>query len=52
MTGSLAVKNLSVRYGTPQGHIHALRHVDMHAEPGEATVVEALSMRVYVLDRP
>jgi len=35
MTGSLAVNNLSVRYGTGHGHIHALRHVDMHAAPGE-----------------
>ena len=25
---------------------------NLHAEPGEATVVEALSMQVYVLDQP
>ena len=35
MTGSLAARDLSVRYATPQGSVHALRHVDMDARPGE-----------------
>jgi oligopeptide/dipeptide ABC transporter ATP-binding protein len=35
MTDTLAVENLSVRYGTPHGHVHALRHVDLEARPGE-----------------
>ncbi len=35
MTGSLAARNLSVRYETPQGSVHALRHVDIDALPGE-----------------
>jgi len=35
MTGSLAASNLSVRYETPYGSVHALRHVDIEAYPGE-----------------
>ncbi|MFC3321867.1 ABC transporter ATP-binding protein [Mesorhizobium cantuariense] len=35
MTGSLAASNLSVRYETPHGSVHALRHVDIEAHPGE-----------------
>src|SRR5262245_13698278 len=35
MTGLLAARDLSVRYETPQGSVHALRHVDMDARPGE-----------------
>ena len=35
MTGSLAARDLSVRYETPQGSVHALRHVDLEASPGE-----------------
>ncbi len=35
MTASLAVENLSVRYRTPHGSVHALRHVNMEARPGE-----------------
>ena len=35
MTGSLAARDLSVRYETPQGSVHALRHVDIEASPGE-----------------
>lgn len=35
MMGSLAVSDLSVRYETPQGDVHALRHVDIEAHPGE-----------------
>jgi peptide/nickel transport system ATP-binding protein len=35
MTGSLAARDLSVRYETPQGNVHALRHVDVDAQPGE-----------------
>ena len=35
MTGSLAASDLSVRYETPHGAVHALRHVDIEAHPGE-----------------
>jgi oligopeptide/dipeptide ABC transporter ATP-binding protein len=35
MTGSLAACDLSVRYETPHGAVHALRHVDIEAHPGE-----------------
>ncbi len=35
MTGTLSARDLSVRYLTPQGEIHALRHVDIQAKPGE-----------------
>jgi len=35
MTGSLAAIDLSVRYETPHGAVHALRHVDIEAHPGE-----------------
>ncbi|WP_054311617.1 ABC transporter ATP-binding protein [Mesorhizobium sp. 1M-11] len=35
MSGSLAASNLSVRYETPGGSVHALRHVDIEAHPGE-----------------
>ncbi|MHA6642470.1 ABC transporter ATP-binding protein [Mesorhizobium sp. A623] len=35
MTGSLAARDLSVRYVTPHGSVHALRHVDIEAHPGE-----------------
>ncbi|MBZ9711531.1 ABC transporter ATP-binding protein [Mesorhizobium sp. B3-2-1] len=35
MTGSLAANDLSVRYETPHGSVHALRHVDIEAHPGE-----------------
>ncbi|MDH6232187.1 peptide/nickel transport system ATP-binding protein [Mesorhizobium soli] len=35
MTGSLAASDLSVRYETPHGNVHALRHVDIEAHPGE-----------------
>ena len=35
MTGSLAASDLSVRYDTPHGSVHALRHVDIEAHPGE-----------------
>jgi oligopeptide/dipeptide ABC transporter ATP-binding protein len=35
MSGILAMRNLSVRYGTPQGDVHALRRVDLDARPGE-----------------
>jgi len=35
MTGSLFARNLSVSYRTPQGSVHALRNVDIAAEPGE-----------------
>lgn len=35
MTGSLAASDLSVRYETPHGSVHALRHVDIEAHPGE-----------------
>lgn len=35
MTGSLAASDLSVRYETPHGSVHALRHVDIQAHPGE-----------------
>ena len=35
MTGSLAASDLSVRYETPHGAVHALRHVDIEAQPGE-----------------
>ncbi|SFP88625.1 peptide/nickel transport system ATP-binding protein [Mesorhizobium sp. NFR06] len=35
MTGSLAASDLSVRYETPHGTVHALRHVDIEAHPGE-----------------
>jgi peptide/nickel transport system ATP-binding protein len=35
MTASLAARDLSVRYETPQGSVHALRHVDLSASPGE-----------------
>lgn len=36
MTDTLAVRNLSVRYETPQGSVHAVRHVGLDARPGEA----------------
>ena len=35
MSGSLAASDLSVRYETPHGAVHALRHVDIEAHPGE-----------------
>ncbi|MFB9983615.1 ABC transporter ATP-binding protein [Mesorhizobium kowhaii] len=35
MSGSLAASDLSVRYETPHGSVHALRHVDIEAHPGE-----------------
>ncbi|MDG4874063.1 ABC transporter ATP-binding protein [Mesorhizobium sp. WSM4935] len=35
MSGSLAASGLSVRYETPHGSVHALRHVDIEAHPGE-----------------
>ena len=35
MTGSLSARDLSVRYETPHGAVHALRHVDIEAHPGE-----------------
>ena len=35
MTGSLTVRDLSVRYVTPHGSVAALRHVDLEAHPGE-----------------
>jgi oligopeptide/dipeptide ABC transporter ATP-binding protein len=35
MTGSLRVRELSVRYVTPHGSVAALRHVDLEAHPGE-----------------
>ncbi|MBS3650243.1 ABC transporter ATP-binding protein [Pseudaminobacter sp. 19-2017] len=35
MSASLAVRDLSVRYQTPRGEVHALRHVDLDAEPGQ-----------------
>jgi peptide/nickel transport system ATP-binding protein len=35
MTGSLSAIDLSVRYETPRGVVHALRHVDIEAHPGE-----------------
>jgi oligopeptide/dipeptide ABC transporter ATP-binding protein len=35
MTGSLSVRELSVRYVTPHGSVAALRHVDLEAHPGE-----------------
>ncbi|WP_442579662.1 ABC transporter ATP-binding protein [Mesorhizobium sp. ASY16-5R] len=35
MTASLAARDLSVRYHTPNGDVHALRHVDIAASPGE-----------------
>lgn len=35
MTGSLSAIDLSVRYETPHGAVHALRHVDIEAHPGE-----------------
>jgi oligopeptide/dipeptide ABC transporter ATP-binding protein len=35
MTGSLAATGLSVRYEAPRGSVHALRQVDISAEPGE-----------------
>ncbi|QND65961.1 ABC transporter ATP-binding protein [Mesorhizobium loti] len=35
MTGSLSAVDLSVRYETPHGAVHALRHVDIEAHPGE-----------------
>jgi peptide/nickel transport system ATP-binding protein len=35
MTGALTVRDLSVRYQTPHGSVHALRHVDISASPGE-----------------
>ena len=35
MSGALAVRDLSVRYETAQGAVHALRHVDIEASPGE-----------------
>ncbi|AZO42154.1 ABC transporter ATP-binding protein [Mesorhizobium sp. M7D.F.Ca.US.005.01.1.1] len=35
MTGSLSAIDLSVRYETPHGVVHALRHVDIEAHPGE-----------------
>jgi oligopeptide/dipeptide ABC transporter ATP-binding protein len=35
VSGSLAARDLSVRYETPHGSVHALRHVDIEAHPGE-----------------
>ncbi|PZV35504.1 ABC transporter ATP-binding protein [Mesorhizobium kowhaii] len=35
MSGSLTASDLSVRYETPHGSVHALRHVDIEAHPGE-----------------
>ncbi|CDX51411.1 oligopeptide transporter subunit; ATP-binding component of ABC superfamily [Mesorhizobium plurifarium] len=35
MSGALAASGLSVRYETPHGSVHALRHVDIEAHPGE-----------------
>ncbi|CCV12204.1 ABC transporter ATP-binding protein [Mesorhizobium sp. STM 4661] len=35
MTGALAARDLSVRYETQHGSVHALRHVDIEAHPGE-----------------
>ncbi|MBA1140662.1 ABC transporter ATP-binding protein [Mesorhizobium neociceri] len=35
MSGSLAARDLSVRYETPHGSVYALRHVDIEAHPGE-----------------
>jgi oligopeptide/dipeptide ABC transporter ATP-binding protein len=35
MSSSLAASDLSVRYETPHGAVHALRHVDIEAHPGE-----------------
>lgn len=35
MSGSLSATGLSVRYETPHGAVHALRHVDIEAHPGE-----------------
>ncbi|BCM17281.1 ABC transporter ATP-binding protein [Mesorhizobium sp. J8] len=35
MSGSLVASGLSVCYETPQGSVHALRHVDIEAHPGE-----------------
>ncbi|PSJ52707.1 ABC transporter ATP-binding protein [Pseudaminobacter soli (ex Li et al. 2025)] len=35
MTGSLAARDLSVRYETLHGSVQALRHVDIEAHPGE-----------------
>jgi peptide/nickel transport system ATP-binding protein len=35
MNGSLAVHDLSVRYQTPFGSVHALRHIDIEAHAGE-----------------
>jgi oligopeptide/dipeptide ABC transporter ATP-binding protein len=35
MSASLTVRDLSVRYQTPRGEVHALRHVDLDAEPGQ-----------------
>ena len=35
MTGSLTASDLSVRYETPHGSVHALRHVDIEAHSGE-----------------
>ncbi|MBZ9764265.1 ABC transporter ATP-binding protein [Mesorhizobium sp. CA8] len=35
MSGTLAASGLSVRYETPHGSVHALRHVDIEAHPGE-----------------
>ena len=34
MSGALQARDLSVRYETPQGSVHALRHVDLEAQPG------------------
>jgi len=35
MSASLAARDLSVRYVTPHGAVHALRHVDLDAKAGE-----------------
>jgi peptide/nickel transport system ATP-binding protein len=35
MTGWLTASDLSVRYETAHGSVHALRHVDIEAHPGE-----------------
>ncbi|MET0596777.1 MAG: ABC transporter ATP-binding protein [Mesorhizobium sp.] len=35
MSGVLHARDLSVRYETPEGSVHALRHVDLEARPGD-----------------